>query len=187
MGTIKTRLIDTDIISNILKTLPKGTIKYEINELENFRIVTSNVVEKEVQILLRKIENGDACGLRDKNDLTEETVSLWKQFKSVIEIKESIVDPSQLKNVGERSLVNLLKRTDSKSRIVSNNRDHVLKILKEEGVNGNFLQTPFEFYEELGREWFRSRSETILFMIFANHDFRIVDKEYSGNILRYVH
>lgn len=187
MGTAKLRLIDSDIISNLLRTLPKSSIEFKMLEMNNLRIITTNLVVKEVELLLAKISNNEFRGQNLTEDVIKNTIELWKQFKSIIDIRPSVIDPSQLKNVGERSLVNLLKKGTRNSKIVSNNREDVLKALNDADFDRNYLETPFEFYEEVGKFWFSGRSDTIKFMIIANHDFRILNKEYCGSILRYVH
>ncbi|MEM3191423.1 MAG: hypothetical protein QXO75_04260 [Nitrososphaerota archaeon] len=180
MGAIKVRLVDSDLISNILKTLPRSSIAYEVTKVDNFKIVTTNVVENEVEVFLRKLN----IGLSKDGRII---LDLWKNIKSILDVRESVVDPSNLKGIGERSLVYLLKKEASNSKIVSNNRRDVLKILKEEKMDGKLLETPFEFYEEVGKFWFKTKSDIIKFMILANHDFQVRNKRYCGNILRSIY
>lgn len=187
MATTRQRLVDTDVLSNLLKTLPKSAIEYNIRHVENMRILTSNLVVKEVDIFLRKIQNSDPKSYNQSTSDIDTISSLWKDLKRIIVIEESEVSPSYLRNIGERSLINLLAKFYKNSKIVSNNRDDIHKFLREARLDESFLETPFEFYEEIGESWFTKKSDGIRFMILANHDFRIISKEYCGSILRYVY
>lgn len=186
MGAVKVRLVDADIISNLLKTLPRSSLNYGITRVNSLRIVTTNHVENEVKILIQKLSNGSSRSISLTQNEIKEVLLLWKEFRAIIDVKYSIVDPSVLKNIGERSLVNMVKKEIPNSKIVSNNRGDVLRYLEDEDLDGNILETPFEFYEEVGRYWFTRRSDTIKFMILSNHDYKVVNKEYCGSILRYV-
>ncbi|WMT53775.1 hypothetical protein [Ferroplasma acidiphilum] len=180
--TNKIRLLDSDVISNILKTVSESGIKFNFINNHHIKFITTSLVVKEVEIYLRELE------YYEKNDeIISYNKALWKSIKDISQIKE-IKTPSTLKNMGERSLIETipeLKTTNYK--VVSNNKKDVMHFFKANKINEEKYEYPFEFYEEMNQYWFDNNyKEMIKFMIISNRDFKILKKSNLGNILKTV-
>ncbi len=178
MGTIKTRWIDTNVITNIIKTLPKSNIHIHMKSNDHIRLIITDAVEMEVNIFIKNINNNIDC------KFTDQINKLWSEMKKIITCEHIQMPIDKARGLGENSIVQgfIKDRIDNK-KIVSNDMD-VLKLMKKNKIDKKFFQTPFVFYEECLNGWFDNNTDMIKFLILANHDFRIYDVKYIGNILR---
>ena len=120
-------------------------------------------------------------------DELDEIYRLWINIKSKLIIKKGRSDPTRLKDRGEQSLVYLSQEYKNNLKIVSNNKKDVINFLTINKLSISLYETPFEFYEEMHKSWFKDYKDLIKFMILANNDFRIYDKNSLGkNILKRV-
>lgn len=181
MAANKIRLIDSDVISNILKTASRSDIDVNIiNTNVNLKLITTSLVMQEVNAYIRKFKD------EEKNN---ETVlyhkKIWRSIHGTFEIKQIKTDPSTLKNLGERSLIETIPKLNTdKYAIVSNNKKDIMQLFKKNNITANHYKTPFEFYEEMEKYWFKNNyKELIKFMILSNRDFKIIKKMNLGNIL----
>ena len=186
---IKVRLIDTDVLSNILLMKHKGNIDLNIGEAaEHFQLITTDIVCLEIKSGLNKMKQTKTYNKVNVNDNEIDKINrLWDSVKSQLIIKKGKSDPLKLKDREEQSLVNLSKEYKNNIKIVSNNKKDVIKFLRINNSSTSIYETPFEFYEELYRSWFKNYKDLIKFMILANNDFRVYDKNSLGkNILKRV-
>ncbi|MGP6207823.1 hypothetical protein ACNF42_07355 [Cuniculiplasma sp. SKW3] len=183
MARSKIRLLDTNVISNIIRTLPRSSISYSIKAPKGLSIIITDYVEKEFKSFLNKIQQKNNNVIYS-DSVIDDMLDLWRDLIDILDIRKANLEPSSGKNLGERSLISIIQEFKGDVKIVSNDRDDIFKILKQEKIQKDKLGTPFEFYEEIGKYWFRGNKDLIKYLILANHDFRIVDTSKCGNILR---
>ena len=189
MATTKVRLIDTDVLSNMLLMGHKGNIDLNISQSTGyFQLITTDIVCSEIQSGLNKAKNKKIYhNVMVDGDELDEIYRLWINIKSKLIIKKGRSDPTRLKDRGEQSLVYLSQEYKNNLKIVSNNKKDVINFLTINKLSISLYETPFEFYEEMHKSWFKDYKDLIKFMILANNDFRIYDKNSLGkNILKQV-
>jgi predicted nucleic acid-binding protein len=186
MANPKLRLLDSDVISNLLMMKVRSDVSICIsNDSSNFDLLTTQVVIREVQIGVNKIDktrniNGNAISDTEISEIKR----TWNEIKNIFTIRKVKEDPSTLKNSGERSLVDILSTIKKENcRIVSNNGKDVFRFLKGKSLPREYHQYPFEFFEEMVKSWFEDYKDMIRFIILSNHDFKVIKKENLGNIL----
>lgn len=186
MANPKLRLLDSDVISNLLMMKVRSDVSISIsNDSSNFDLLTTQVVIREVQTGINKIDktnkiNGNAISDNEISKIKR----TWNEIKNIFTIRKVKEDPSTLKNSGERSLVDILSTIKKENcRIVSNNGKDVFRFLERENLPKKYYQYPFEFFEEMGKSWFKNYKDMIRFIILSNHDFRVIKKGNLGNIL----
>ncbi len=165
----------------------RGNVTLNITDtVDHFQIVTTDIVCSEIQTGLNKMKSSKIYNnVSVNNDEIEDISKIWMDIKSSLIIKKGISDPIRLKDRGEQSLVYLCRTIDNNVKIVSNNRKDVIKFLEIINLNISIYETPFEFYEEVHRSWFKDYKDLIKFMILANNNFRVYDKNFLGkNILK---
>ncbi|WP_287961434.1 hypothetical protein [Acidiplasma sp.] len=177
MAQLKKRLIDTNVVVNIMRMGNIAAIN-SINkpQYKNFQILTSVAVCEEIQAGINNKNKGG--GIQNMN-------REWADIKKNIIIKRTYIDPMILRDRGERSLVYLGKKLKGDFKIVSSNRGDVLKFLDQEGIDNKHYESPFEFFEEMEKLWFDNYKNMVKYMIIANNYFRIDDiKNLGKNILK---
>ena len=187
MGTIKIRLIDTDVILNLILMQKRSNIHLGLGSPnETFNIITTDIVCQEVQSgINRAKKTKEYKNISINEDEIKRLERIWIEIKELIIIKSGMADPIRLRDRGEQSLVNLSLEYKNGVKIVSNNKKDVYKFLREHGISTKIHETPFEFYEEMFKLWFKDYKDVIKFMIIANNDFRVFDKNHLGmNILK---
>ncbi len=185
MANLNIRLIDSDVISNLLVMAVRSDVFISLAKpSSNFQLLTTQVVIQEVQTGINKIDQTKKI---NGNSITDSVIieikRKWTDLKGLFNIKEVKEDPSTFRNRGEQSLVDAIPSGKENFRIVSNNADDIRKFLKVRDIPMNYYQAPFEFYEEMWKFWFNDYKDMIRFIILSNHDFRVIRKNELGNIL----
>lgn len=185
MANLNIRLIDSDVISNLLVMAVRSDVFISLAKpSSNFQLLTTQVVIQEVQTGINKIDQTKKI---NGNSITDSVIieikRKWTDLKGLFNIKEVKEDPSTFRNRGEQSLVDAIPSGKENFRIVSNNADDIRKFFKVEDIPMNYYQAPFEFYEEMWKFWFNDYKDMIRFIILSNHDFRVIRKNELGNIL----
>jgi len=176
----KIRLLDSDVISNILKTASTSEIQFNFNNNPHIKFIITNIIIKEVEVYIKKLEENEK-----NDDIISHSKNIWKSIKNSSKIKK-IETPSIFKNMGERSLVETIPKLKTDHyKLVSNNRKDVMNFFKINNIIKDKYEYPFEFYEEMCSYWFDNNyKEMIKFMIISNRDFKILKKSNLGNILK---
>jgi len=137
MGTIKIRLIDTDVISNLILMQKRSNIHLGLGSPnETFNIITTDIVCQEVQSGINRAKKTKEY---KNSSINEDEIKLleriWIEIKELIIIKSGMADPIKLRDRGEQSLVNLSLEYKNGVKIVSNNKKDVYKFLREHGIS----------------------------------------------------
>ena len=185
MANFNIRLIDSDVISNLLVMAVRSDVFISLAKpSSNFQLLTTQVVIQEVQTGINKIDQTKKI---NGNSITDSVIieikRKWTDLKGLFNIKEVKEDPSTFRNRGEQSLVDAIPSGKGNFRIVSNNADDIRKFFKVKHIQMKYYQAPFEFYEEMCKFWFKDYKDMIRFIILSNHDFRVIRKNELGNIL----
>lgn len=151
---------------------------------DSIALWTSQYVVQEIATGIRKANKDNmVMGSKINNSDARALERAWKAVKAVLTIRVASIDnPWILKGLGEKSLISLLPSRAGNCKIVSNNFDDVSKLLVDKSLPVSLIETPFEFYEESGYNWFDSQGDLIKFMILSNSDFRIIRADKLGNI-----
>ncbi len=184
MATHKIRLLDSDVISNMIQVLARSGITARIDVDDGIALWTSQYVVREVTTGIKKAKKDKMLmGSKIKGSDAIAIESAWKAVKKILTIRESSIDnPWILKGLGEKSLISLISSRADHCKIVSNNFDDVAKLLADKALPTTLIETPFEFYEESCYNWFNNQGDLIKFMILSNSDFRIIHVHKLGNI-----
>ena len=185
----KVRLIDTDVISNIILMHAKSDIFPNVNSSNsNISLWTTRTVEKEINNRFKRAKDRNQFGqLKVRSEEIQIMERSWKNIKGIFQLKTSVQDPSELRNAGEKSLVSILPLDRNDVKIVSNNRKDVLNYLKAKVPNPqHYYISPFEFYEQMYKDWFKNYQTLVRFLILSNHDFKVIENTGLGDILKKV-
>ncbi len=158
MANPNIRLIDSDVISNLLVMMVRSDVSISlIKPPEYFQLLTTQVVIQEVQTGINKIDQTKKINGNNISDsLIREIKRTWVDIRNLFNIKESKEDPSTFKNRGEQSLINALPAKKENCRIVSNNAADILKFFKDNALRENIIRLHLNFM----KKWKNTGSKT---------------------------
>ena len=127
-----------------------------------------------------------------------DAMAIGKKILDSIELIDSGTQVTTMKNIGEKSLVDLYldnyRAKNKLTKIVSNNRVDITDFLRIKcdtradaaSMMRYCFQPILEFYYYAGKRVFGcSQNELAKFMIIANYDLQVKHKELLGNIMTY--
>ncbi len=150
----------------------KELIDIPKEDIKGISLITTNVVKQEIEAGLRNNKKGGIYGLEQ----------YWKILERNFQFVKIELDPAVPKDRGERSLIQYGGKNLKKNfSLISANKEDILKYIRKENVKNIEYETPFEFFEEMEKLWFKNYKDTIKFMIVINSYFSVVNSNNLGN------